>query len=153
MHSRNQQFVKWLVVVLFSAGYLAGCGGNVFSYKGKKITQDALMVRLQDGDQQGVWRKNEMEIAYRYHNTSQTLKLSGTPALITGNKYYNHLVIYGLFLDEHGTVLEDFLLYTGENSRRVVPPPMDFDKTLPIPQGAMAVSFVYDLTPVPSSGK
>lgn len=111
------------------------------------------MVRLQDGDQQGVWRKNEMEIVYRYHNASQTLKLSGTPALITGNKYYNHLVIYGLFLDEHGTVIEDFLLYTGENSRRIVPPPMDFEKTLPIPPGAMAVSFVYDLTPVLSNGK
>jgi hypothetical protein len=153
MHSRSPQFIKWLVVIMVSAGYLTGCGGNIFSYKGGKITQDALMIRLQDGDQQGVWRKNEIEIVYRYHNESQSLKLSGTPALITGNKYFNHLAIYALFLDEHGTVMEDVLMYAGENARRIIPPPMDFNKTLPIPSGAMAISFAYDLTPVLSNGR
>ncbi len=111
------------------------------------------MIRLQDGNQQGVWRKNEVEITYRYQNASQTLKVSGTAGLIGGNKYFSHLAVYLLYLDEQGTVIQDTLVYSGENSRRIVAPYMDFEKSIPIPQGALAISFAYDLTPVLSNGK
>jgi hypothetical protein len=41
-------------------------------------------------------------------------------------------------------VIEDTLVYSGENSRRIIMIPMDFDKTIPLPEGTMAVSFAFD---------
>jgi hypothetical protein len=153
VHSKDRQFIKGFFIVMIAAIFLAGCSGNLFSYKGSKITQESLMVRLQDGNQQGVWRSNELAIMYRYQMSSQVLKLSGTAELAGGNKYFSHIAVYLLALDDQGVIMADTLIYSGENSRRMIMIPMDFEKTIPLPEGAMAISFAYDITPFLSNGK
>ena len=80
--------------------------------------------------------------------TPETLKFAGTAELVGGFKYFSHLVVYLLFLDNQGIVFENTLIYSAGNYRPIVMIPMDFEKTIPIPEGARTISFAYDLSPV-----
>ena len=105
------------------------------------------MVQLKDGNQQGLWKTNELAIKYQYQMTPETLKIAGTIELVggfaTGFSYITHLAVYLLFLDNQGIVIENALIYAGENNLSI-PIPMLFEKTIPIPEGAQTISFAYD---------
>lgn len=148
MHSRGNRFAKIFFVVMIAACYLAGCGGTLFSHKGRKVTQKDLMVLLKDGNQQGLWKNSELVITYQYQMTGETLKLDGTVELAGTNKYFNHLTVYLLFLDDQAVVVEDALIYSAGNNRPVLLSSKSFGKTIPIPERARTISFAYDLTPV-----
>ena len=75
------------------------------------------------------------------------MKMAGTIEMIGGFRYFSHLAVYLLFLDNQGIVIENTLIYSGENYRPIVTIPMDFEKTIPIPEGARTISFAYDLSP------
>ena len=106
------------------------------------------MVQLKDGSQQGVWKSNEIAIKHQYRMTSETLKFAGTIELVGGYKSFSRLAVYLLFLDNQGIVIEDTLIYSAANYRPLVAIPMDFDKTIPIPEGARIISFAYDINSV-----
>ena len=146
MHLRGNQLAKASFIVTIAVCCLAGCGGSLFSYKGVKVTQADLRIQLQDGGHQGVWKTNEIEIKYQYQMISETLKLAGTIEMIDGNRSFSHLSVYLLFLDAQGIVIENTLVYSGGNYRRIVTIPMDFENTVPIPEGARTISFAYDLS-------
>jgi hypothetical protein len=148
MHLKGNQFIKVAFLLMITAFTITGCGGSLFTYNGYKVTQKDLMVQLEDGDQQGEWKTNELAIKYQYQITPETLKISGTVEMISGFKYFSHLAVYVLFLDKQGIVIENILIYSGDNYRPIVTIPMDFEKSIPIPGGARTISFAYDLSPV-----
>jgi hypothetical protein len=145
---RGNQFVKVFFIVMITSFLLTGCGGKLFTHKGDKVTQKDLMVLLKDGNQQGVWKNYELAIKYQYQMTSETLKFSGTTELVGGYRSFSRLAVYLLFLDNQGIVVEDMLIYSAANYRPMVSNPMDFEKIIPIPEGARTISFAYDLTSV-----
>ena len=69
---------------MITACIISACSPRLFTYKGDKVTQKNLMVLLKDGDQQGVWKTNELAITYQYQMTPETLKISGTTELLGG---------------------------------------------------------------------
>ena len=75
----------------------------VSSSKGNKVNQKNLMVLLKDGNQQGLWKTNELSITYQYQMTPETLKIAGTTELVggfaIGFNWIKHLAVYLLFLD------------------------------------------------------
>jgi len=149
MHSRGKQFVTASFICMISAFILFGCGGKLFSFKGDKVTQKDLLVQLKDGNQQGVWKNTELEITYQYQIHAKTMQFSGTTELAGVNKRFRHLTVYLLFLDDQGIVIEDALIYSAGNNRPLLTaPPMDFEKTMPLPDGARSISFTYDLSPI-----
>jgi len=148
MHFRDCRFIKEFLIVMIAACCLAGCGARPFTYKGEIVTRKDLTVRLQDGNQQGVWKSNELSIAYQYQMGPETLKFAGTLEPAAGYKSFSRLAVYLLFLDNQGVVIESALVYSAGNYRQLVAIPMDFEKTIPIPEGARAISFFYDLSPV-----
>ncbi len=148
MHLSCVQFLKLFLILTFATLTITGCGGRLFTYKGDKVTQKDLLVQLEDGNQQGEWKTSELEIKYQYQMTPETLKFAGTVELAGGFRYFSHLAVYLLFLDNQGIVIENSLIYAGENYRPIVTIPMDFDKTIPIPEGARSISFAYDLSSV-----
>ena len=147
MHLKGNLFIKVSFIVMIAVFSLAGCGGRLFTYKGDKVTQKDLMVQLKDGNQQGEWKTNELAIKYQYQMTPEILKFAGTVELVggfaIGFNYVNHLAVYLLFLDNQGIVLENALIYAGENNLSI-PIPMGFERTIPIPEGTQSISFAYD---------
>jgi hypothetical protein len=141
---RLMKRVFWLMIAAFT---LAGCEGGMVTYKGDKIPQQNFMVRLQDGNQQGEWKTNELAIKYQYLVTPETLKITGTVELVggfaIGFNYINHLAVNLLFLDNQGNVIKSSLVYAGSNNLSI-PIPMPFERIIPIPEGAQQISFSYD---------
>jgi hypothetical protein len=148
MHLRDNRFIKATFFLMIAAFTLAGCSGRLFTYKGDKITQKNLMVPLKDGDQKGVWKTNELAITYQYQMTPEILKIAGTTELLggfaIGFSWIKHLAVNLLFLDNQGIVIENALIYSAGNHRSIDTIPMDFEKTIPIPEGARTISFAYE---------
>jgi len=148
MHLRDKRFIKATFFLMIAAFTLAGCSGRLFTYKGDKITQKNLMVLLKDGDQKGVWKTNELAITYQYQMTPETLKIAGTTELVgglaVGFNWIQRLAVDLLFLDNQGIVIENALVYSPGSHRSIDNIPMDFEKTIPIPEGARAISFAYE---------
>jgi len=145
---KKDRFIKAIFILMIATFTIAGCGGRLFTYKGDKVTQKDLMVQLMDGNQQGVWKTNEVAIKYQYRMTPETLTFAGTIELVGGFKYFSRLAVQLLFLDDQGIVIENKLIYSAGNYRPIVSIPMDFEKTIPIPDGARTISFAYDLSSV-----
>ena len=147
-HLSGVRFIKVAFLLVIAAFTIAGCGGRLFTYKGDKVTQKDLMILLKDGNQQGVWKTNELAIKYQYQMTPETLKIAGSNELVggfaIGFNYVNHLAVYLLFLDYQGIVIENVLIYSAGNHRSIDTIPMDFERTIPIPEGARTISFAYD---------
>jgi hypothetical protein len=148
MHLRENRFIKTTLFLMMAAFIIAGCGGKLFTYKGDKVTQKNFMVLLKDGDQQGVWKTNELAITYQYQMTPETLKIVGTTELLggfaIGFSWIKYLAVYLLFLDDQGIVIENALIYSAGNHRPIDTIPMAFEKTIPIPEGARTISFAYE---------
>ena len=149
MHLSGSRFITVSLILFFAALTIAGCGERRFSYPGGKVTQQHLMVQLKDGNQQGVWKADALAIKYQYRMTPETLKISGTVEPVggfaIGFNYISHIAVYLLFLDTQGNVIENRLVYSGENNLSI-PIPMGFERTIPIPGGARTISFYYDLS-------
>ncbi|MCX5884278.1 MAG: hypothetical protein NTU74_21540 [Deltaproteobacteria bacterium] len=93
------------------------------------------------------YEKNELSITYQYQMTPETLKITGTNELVggfaIGPNIVHRLAVYLLFLDNQGIVIENVLVYAGDYVG-VIPLPMEFERTIPIPEGAKMISFAYD---------
>jgi len=144
---RGVRVIRSAFLLVIAAFTIAGCGGRLFTYNGYKVTQQNLMVVLEYGNQQGEWKTNELAIKYQYQMTPETFKIAGTTelagGLATGFSYISHLAVYLLFLDNQGIVIENSLVYAGQNNISLEIP-MDFERTIPIPEGAITISFAYD---------
>lgn len=127
---------------------LTGCNGRFFSYKGATITEKNHTIALQPGDQQGIWKTNELALNYHYRMTPENLKISGTvnlaDGLAIGFSVINRLVVQLLFLDSQGTVINNVILYSADDHHPIDVTPMIFDKTIPIPSETRSISFTYD---------
>jgi hypothetical protein len=148
MRLRANQFIKTIAVLAIAAFTSAGCGGSLFSYKGDRVTQQNLIVPLMEGDQKGMWKTNELAITYQYQMTPENMKIAGTTELVggfnIGFNFIQKLVVYLLFLDDQGIVLENVVIYSIGNHHAIDFIPMRFEKTVPIPEGARTISFAYD---------
>jgi hypothetical protein len=133
---------------MITAGIFSACSPKLFTYNGNKVTQKNFMVLLKDGDQKGVWKTNELAITYQYQMSPETLKITGTTELLggfaIGFDQIKRLAVYLLFLDNQGIVIENALVYSTANYRTFDSIPMDFEKTIPIPEGVRTISFAYD---------
>ncbi len=143
-----RRFLEMSFLVMIAITALTGCNGRLFSYKGATITQQDHMIQLQQGDQQGVWKTNELALNYHYQMSPETLRIFGTVTLIggfaTGFSSVDRLVVQLLFLDNQGTVIDNVILYSADNNHSTKYIPMNFDSTIPIPVAASAISFTYD---------
>lgn len=149
MHLRNDRRIKKSFILMIAALTIAGCGGKMFTYKGDKVTQNDLIVPLEEGNQQGVWKTNELAVHYQYIRTYETMKITGSIEVLggfaTGFPYINHLPVYLLFLDDQGIVIENFLIFTGESNRSIpIPRDLEFEKQIPIPGNSRSISFAYE---------
>ena len=102
---------------------------------------------LQNGDQEGEWRTNELAIKYKYKMTPESLDISGTAELIgglySGFGLIDRLEVYLLFLDSQGVVMESVALSSfGRLTTGSIP--MVFESNLPIPEGARTITFAYE---------
>jgi hypothetical protein len=142
------RFLQMSFLIMAAVVALSGCNGRLFSYKGATIAQPDHMIQLQQGDQQGIWKTNELALKYHYQMTSDTLKLSGTVNLLggfaTGFSSVDRLVVQLLFLNNQGTVIDNVILYSADNHHPTDFIPMNFDRTVPIPADTRALSFTYD---------
>jgi hypothetical protein len=143
-HLRFVRFIKVTLLLMTAVFTIAGCGGRLFTYKGDKVTRKDLMVLLKDGNQQGLWKTNELAIKYQYQMTPETLKIAGTTELAGGFRQIQHLAIYLLFLDNQGIVIENVLIYSIGNRHSTDMVPMIFDRTIPLPERTRTISFAYD---------
>jgi len=96
-----------------------------------------------------VWNTSELAITYQYQMTTpEILKIAGTTKLLgglaIGFEQIERLAVYLLFLDTQGIVIENALVYSTANYRSIDTIPMDFEKTIPIPEGARTISFAYE---------
>ncbi len=148
MNIKIYRFLKLSFLIMVAAVILAGCSGRYFTYKDAAITQTDYVIQLQQGDQQGVWKTNELALNYKYHMTPETLRLYGAVDLVGG--FYigfssvDRLVVQLLFLDNTGTVLDDVVLYSADYKHQIHMFPMNFDRTFPVPANTSAISFTYD---------
>jgi hypothetical protein len=140
---RKRNILSGILSAMLVFGSIAACGGKLITYKGDKVTQENLMVHLEDGNQQGIWRTNELAIKYQYHMTPETLEVSGNILPIGWSRPYSHIAVYLLFLDNQGIVIENALIYSEDNYGSIVVIPMNFEKTIPIPVGVRTISFAY----------
>jgi hypothetical protein len=148
MHLRGVQLIMALFIFVFAAFTITGCGGSLFTYKGDNVTQQNLIVQLEDGNQQGEWKTNEVAIKYQYQMTPEALKISGTVEMVggfaTGFSEVGHLAVYLLFLDNQRIVIEYALMYSAGNHQPSNMFPMAFERIITSPEGVRTISFAYD---------
>ena len=148
MKTKTCRFLQMYLLIITAVFTLAGCNGRLFTYKGATITQANHIIRLQAGDQRGIWKTNELAIDYHYQMRPESLKISGTVKLVggfaLGFSSINRLNVQLLFLDNQGTVTDNVVIYSAEGHRPVDLTPMNFDETIPIPPDSKAISFTYD---------
>jgi hypothetical protein len=142
------RFNTAILVIIVAAFSFIGCGGRLVSDKGNKVTQKNFMVLLKDGNQQGVWKTNDLAIKYQYEITSGTLNISGTSELIggisIGFQWMTRVEVYLLFLDVQGIVTENILIYSSGLRQTMDAIPMVFESKIPIPEGCRTISFAYN---------
>jgi hypothetical protein len=148
MHYKVNRFIIASSFLIYAALFITGCGGNLFTFKGDQVTREDLIAKLEDGNQQGVWKTNELAIKYQYQNTFEVLNISGTIEMVggfnIGFRDINQLAVYLLFLDNQGIVIDNSLIYAVGNHHSIDIIPMLFEKTIPIPEGTKTISFAYD---------
>lgn len=133
-------------ICIIAALVLNACGGRLFTYKGDTVTRKNMKVTLQDGEQKGEWKTDELAVFYHYEKTSDTLKMSGNVALLAGATAFNivkQLSVYLLFLDANGMVLDDPQIFSSGNFQDYSMLSRTFNKSLTIPQGTQSISFAY----------
>lgn len=144
---RGTRFITAIFLFVIAVFTIDGCGGRLFTYKGYKVTQADFLIRLKDGNDQGKWKTNEIAITYQYQMTPETMKIDGDIELVggfaIGFNYMSHLAVNLLFVDNQGIVVENVLIYSGENNLSI-PVPMRFAIAIPVPEGAHTISFTYD---------
>jgi hypothetical protein len=147
MRLRYNRFITFSMI-LMAAWTIAGCGASLFTYNGSRVTQKNFMVLLKDGDQQGVWKTNELAVTYQYEMTPGAMKISGSTELLggfaIGFSWIKSLAVYVLFLDNQGVVMENALIYSTRYRRSSDALPMEFEASLPIPAGVQTISFAYE---------
>ena len=148
MNTKIYRFLKMSFLIMIAAVSLTGCNGRFFTYKDATISQPDYVIQLQQGDQQGVWKTNELALNYKYHMTTETLKLYGAVELVggfhIGFNSTDRLVVQLLFLDNTGTVIDDVVLYSADYKHQIHMFPMNFDRTFTVPKNTSAISFTYD---------
>jgi hypothetical protein len=149
MRLSGKRFIAASLIVIVAVFTIAGCAERRFTYPGGKVTRPNLIVQLKDGNQQGVWKTDALAIKYQYEMAPETLKISGAIELLggfaIGFNYISRIAVYLLFLDDQGNVVDNSLIYAGENNLSV-PIPMGFEKTIPLPDGVRTISFYYDVS-------
>ena len=148
MHYRNFRHIQAILCIMITAGAISACSPMLFTYKGAKVTHENHTILLKQGEQQGVWKTNELALTYQYQITPGTLKLAGTTELVggfaLGFSRIKQLAVYLLFLDKQGIVLESPLIYSAGIDRAIDTIPMNFERIIPVPEGAQAISFAYE---------
>jgi hypothetical protein len=148
MRYRDYRYTKATICITIAAGIISACSPGLFTYKGDKVTQKNRMILLQQGEQQGVWKTDELAVTYQYQMTPDALKLTGCTDLVggfaLGFSVIQRLAVYLLFLDKQGTVIESPLIYSAGMGRAIDTIPMVFERTIPIPEGVQAISFAYE---------
>jgi hypothetical protein len=132
---------------MIAAGIISACSPTLFTHNGSKVTQKNRMIPLKQGEQQGVWKTDELSVTYQYQMNPEVLKIAGTIELIGGFKIgftqIKQLAVNLLFLDKQGIVNESPLIYT-ISLRAIDMFPMKFESMIPVPEGTQAISFAYD---------
>lgn len=130
--------------LLIAATALCGCMGSFLSYQGTKIKPDKL-TKLQEGAQQGIFATNELAIYYNYRVMPEGLHMDGTVKVHgIGGRTILRLVVQLLFIDANGVVIKDSVLYSAPNHGSMSYAPLQFEKIMPVPEGAKAIAFTYD---------
>jgi hypothetical protein len=136
------------IFILCAVISLSGCSGTFLSYKGKVITQENNIIDLKQGDQQGIWKTNELSIIYHYQLVNGSVKISGEVDLLgglqTGFNAVDHLIVQLLILNDNSTVINNVNIYSADHFHSTKYIPMLFDATISIPSDAKSISFTYD---------
>jgi hypothetical protein len=145
---RTFRYIKASICIMIASGIISACCPGLFTYNGNKVTQQNRMIPLKPGEQQDVWKTNELSVTYQYQMTPEALKITGTTDLVGGFKLgfsqIHRLSVYLLFLDKQGIVIESPLIYSAGMERSIDTIPMNFERTIPVPEGTQAISFAYD---------
>jgi hypothetical protein len=144
MYLNGSQFIKASLILMITGFFIAG---SALASMGDLAANEKYMVQLKNGNQQGIWKTNELAIKYKYELTPENLKIDGTVELVggfaIGFNYIRRLSINLLLLDNQGNIIKSVLIYSGE-SNLTIPIPMSFENTVPIPGGVRIISFAYD---------
>jgi hypothetical protein len=143
---RDFRYIQTVICIMITACIASACSPMLFSYKGDKVTQKNRMILLKQGEQKGEWKTDEVSVTYHYQLAPEALKISGTTELVGGIKigfrWIKQLDVYLLFLDKQGTVIESPLVFSA-GSRAIDAIPMNFETTIPVPEGIHTISFAY----------
>jgi hypothetical protein len=97
------------------------------------------------GAREGAWQTRDMTIHYRFENGATGLNIAGRVELaahIRNIGYVERLLIRLKFLDEGKNVLGSAVVYNLGNLHHYET--IRFEQTLPVPEGATALTFAYD---------
>jgi hypothetical protein len=148
MRKRDFRYITATICIMIAAGVISSCSLGLYTYKGAEVTEQNRILLLTQGEQQGSWKTNELAITYQYQMTPETLKIAGTTELLggfaIGFSWIKRLAVNLLFLDNQGIVIENALIYSVGNHHSINTIPMVFEKTIPVPEGALTISFAYE---------
>jgi hypothetical protein len=147
MHYRKFRYIKAVICIMITVSLISACSPGLFTYKGAKETRMNRTILLKPGEQQGVWKTDELSVTYHYQMAPEALTISGTTDLVggfnLGFRWIKQLAVYLLFLDKQGIVIESPLIFSAMD-HSVDTIPMNFERTIPVPEGTHAISFAYD---------
>lgn len=134
--------VLLFMVVLTSLGVL-GCAGIVSS-----IPPERRISLVEAENNQGTFSSGALTLEYNYALTGGNLVMGGSNMILAGKATYSNrfdsLDIYVAFLDTAGTVLQQKSIYSsGYRSDEGKVSGRAFQKTLEVPAGSEAITFIY----------
>ncbi len=139
------QMLRWITVWIGCAIILTGCG--LTRLDDAKPIAKKYRLPVKEETQEGTWIAKDIQIGYRYRIIAPgTLELSGDLVLdnylVTGFTVIDHLSLSVRFLDAEGRVHGQKAIYL-VGGRQPIDQRMQFDRSLPLPEGTQAFSFSY----------
>jgi hypothetical protein len=138
---------KRLLTLILGSSMLLGCQSLNVGPVGHIVPQDKWILLSQAGNQSGKWQTRDLVLEYEYDRDHTHLYITGVIHFATPIRNQWELIQYfhldAIPVDAQGTVQGMIALTTAGEINLLYDGPIDFNKTLTLPENTVAIAFSY----------
>jgi hypothetical protein len=136
-----------LLALILTGSILLGCQSLNAGPAGRTVPQNKWIFLSQAGNQSGKWQTRDLILDYEYDRDHTHLYISGLIHFDTPLRNHWGIIQYfhldAMPVDAQGTVLGAIALTTSGEINLLYDGPIDFNKTLTLPENAVGIAFSY----------
>ena len=136
-----------LLNLILGMVFLAGCQSLSFDPRGHTVPEAKLITLPQSGDASGIYKNEDVNIAYKLVRNEGQLTISGTvrfaDRIMMGFVIVQIFHLDAILVDAEGKVLDMTGLTTASDVNMLFDSSLDFSKTVTLPPNTAALALSY----------